>query len=235
MEAYGFDLSPLSARAAEVEQLQAVLQGERELCMRLKCQITVARRMIHARIEAALSGSWTYLAELFEDLLKRLPRRNTTSETLSKLLAGFKELQDRVEATYFEAQGTDEVVDNPAEIKEQVPSKTQEMDPTEVIPEPHILTTNQLNPVICIRSIDEHRADAAPKSQTKDPADSELEEWVEETRKKRETALDLPSVMQAFPETASWARNMGGYLKDWSDLHRVAGKLGPMIGVLSMP
>lgn len=37
--------------------------------------------------------------------------------------------------------------------------------------------------------------------------------------------------MQACPEFASWARTMGGYLKDWSDLHRVAGQLRPMIGV----
>jgi len=58
-----------------------------------------------------------------------------------------------------------------------------------------------------------------------------LEEWVAETRKKRGTAIDLGTVMQACPEFASWARNMGGYLKDWGDLYRVAGKLRPMIGV----
>ena len=69
IEAYGFDLSPLSARAEEFEQLQAELQAERELCQRLKRQITVARRMIRARIEAALSGAlsgpWTHLVGLF--------------------------------------------------------------------------------------------------------------------------------------------------------------------------
>ncbi|MCI5040693.1 MAG: replication protein C, partial [Donghicola eburneus] len=53
IEAYGFDLSPLSARVEEFEHLQAELQAERELCQRLKRQITVARRMIRARIEAA--------------------------------------------------------------------------------------------------------------------------------------------------------------------------------------
>ncbi len=37
--------------------------------------------------------------------------------------------------------------------------------------------------------------------------------------------------MQACPEFASWARNMGGFLKDWGDLHRVAGQLRPMIGI----
>ncbi|MDG1067860.1 MAG: plasmid replication protein RepC, partial [Sulfitobacter sp.] len=69
IEAYGFDLSPLSARVEEFEQLQAELQVEREICQRLKRQITVARRMIRARIEAALSGAlrgpWAHLGSLF--------------------------------------------------------------------------------------------------------------------------------------------------------------------------
>ena len=235
IEAYGFDLSPLSARTEEFERLQAVLQAERELCQRLKRQITVSRRMIRARIEAALSGalsgSWTYLAELFEDLLGRLPRRNTTSETLSKLLVWFQELQNRVEVTYLEAIEMDEVVENIAESTKQVSEKTQEMDPREVISEPHILITNQLNPVTCNRSENEQAAGVVPNTQTEDPVDRELEEWVQETRKKRGAALDLPTVMQACPEFASWARNVGGYLKDWGDLHRVAGQLRPMIGV----
>jgi replication initiation protein RepC len=50
LEAYGFDLSPMSARVEEFEDLYAQLQAERELCLRLKRQITVARRMIRARI-----------------------------------------------------------------------------------------------------------------------------------------------------------------------------------------
>jgi hypothetical protein len=50
IEAYGFDLSPLSARAEEFEQLHMEIQAERALCQRLKRQITVSRRMIRARI-----------------------------------------------------------------------------------------------------------------------------------------------------------------------------------------
>jgi len=235
IEAYGFDLSPLSARVEEFEQLQAELQAERELCQRLKRQITVARRMIRARIEAAshaaLRGPWEYLSGLFEDLLDRLPRRNTASETLERLLAWFKELQERVEAAYLKAVRTDEVVENTAETTEQTSKKTQEMDPREVNYEPHILITTQLNPVTCNRSETEQTAGVVPNAPPEERVDRELEDWVAETRKKRGAALDLPTVMQACPEFASWARNMGGYLKDWGDLHRVAGQLRPMIGV----
>ncbi|WP_300586212.1 plasmid replication protein RepC [Marivita sp.] len=235
IEAYGFDLSPLSARAEEFERRHAELQAERELCQRLKRQITVARRMIRARIEAALSGAlsgpWTQLSSLFEDLLDRLPRQNTGSETLSRLLTWFRELQERVEATYFKAIRVDDVVENTPETTEQGLQKTQEMDPREVISEPHILTTNQLNPVTCNRSETEQTAAVVPNAPPEEKVDRELEDWVVETRKKRGAALDLPTVMQACPEFASWARNMGGYLKDWGDLHRVVGQLRPMIGV----
>ena len=234
IEAYGFDLSPLSARVEEFDQLQAELQAERELCQRLKRQITVARRMIRARIEAAFSsalrGPWERLSGLFDDLLERLPRRNTASEMLARLLEWFRELQERVEATYLKAVRADEVVENTAETIEQVGDKTQELNPREVNSDPHILITNQLNPVTSNSSEKEEAAGVVPNAPPEERVDRELEDWVAEVRKKR-TALDLPTIMQACPEFASWARNMGGFLKDWGDLHRVAGQLRPMIGI----
>ena len=238
VEAYGFDLSPLSARVEEFEQLQAELLAERELCQRLKRQVTVARRMIRARIEAAVNGAlrgpWAQFTNLFEELLDRLPRRNVASETFERLLAWFRELEERVEAAYLNATRTDEIVENTAETSEQVSKKTQEMNPREVISDPHILITNQLNPVTCKSSENENAVGpvgVVPNAPPEEQVDRKLEDWVAETRKKRGAALDLPTVMQACPEFASWARNMGGYLKDWGDLHRVVGQLRPMIGV----
>jgi replication initiation protein RepC len=234
VEAYGFDLSPLSARVGEFEELHTDLQAERELCQRLKRQITVARRMIRARIEAALSsalrGPWTQFTGLFEELLDRLPRRHEASEQLARLLGWFKELQERVETAYLKATQVVEPVENTPETKEQVSEKTQEMNPREVISDPLILITNQLDPVIRNSSEKEEAATVVPNAEPEDRVDRELEEWVAEVRKKR-TALDLPTIMQACPEFASWARNMGGFLKDWGDLHRVAGQLRPMIGI----
>lgn len=235
IEAYGFDLSPLSARAEEFEQLHIEIQAERALCQRLKRQITVSRRMIRARIEAALSGAlkgpWAQLTTLFEELLARLPRRHTASETLERLMDWFRELQERVEAAYLKAVRVDEVVENTSETAEQVSKKTQEMNPREVISGPHIPNTTKLDPVISNSSEKEEAAGVAPNAPPEERVDRELEDWVAEVRKKRGAALDLPTVMQACPEFASWARNIGGYLKDWGDLHRVAGQLRPMIGV----
>ncbi len=234
IEAYGFDLSPLSARVDEFEQLHAQLQAERELCQRLKRQITVARRMIRARIEAAvsgaLSGPWVQFTGLFEDLLGRLPRRNEGSDRLMGLLTWFKELQGRVETAYLKAVQPEEVVENTAVTVEQVSQKTQQMNPREVNSDPHILVTKQLSSVISNSSEKEEAADVVPNAPPEERFDSALEDWVVEVRKKR-TAVDLPTIMQACPEFASWARSMGGFLKDWGDLHRVAGQLRPMIGI----
>ena len=234
VEAYGFDLSPLSARVEEFEQLHGQLQAERELCQRLKRQITVARRMIRARIEAAVSGAlrgpWAQFTGLLEDLLGRLPRRNEGSERLIGLLTWFKELQERVETAYLKAVQPVEVVENTSETVEQVLHKTQQMNPREVNSDPHILITKQLDPVISNSSEKEEAAGVVPNAPPEERVDSALEDWVVEVRKKR-TAVDLPTIMQACPEFASWARSMGGFLKDWGDLHRVAGQLRPMIGI----
>ena len=150
IEAYGFDLAPMSARVEEFEQLHVELQTERELCQRLKRQITVSRRMIRAQVETALtggySGPWTQLAGLFEDLLSKLPRRHTASEVLARLLAWFRGLQQRVEHTFLSNSEVVERAGNSGidtELESNVP---KEMDPTGAINEPHILITKQLNP-----------------------------------------------------------------------------------------
>jgi replication initiation protein RepC len=235
VEAYGFDLSPLAARAEEFEALQAELQAERELCQFLKRQITVSRRMIRARLEAALSaalrGPWGQLQEVFDELLGRLPRRIVAAETLERLLDWFRDLQDKVEVAYRRAVRADASVENQSLPRGKLSIETQEMNPREVNTDTHIQITNQPDLVTCNRSETEHAAGVAPNAPPEERVDRELEDWVAEARKKRGAALDLPTVMQACPEFASWARTMGGYLKDWGDLHRVAGQLRPMIGV----
>ena len=235
VEAYGFDLSPLSARAEEFEQFQEQIQAERALCQRLKRQITVSRRMIRAKLEialsGALSGSWGQLEDMFEALLAHLPRRNAASEALAQLLSRFSALQERVEAAFLAATQEKIAVENKATSGEEAIDQTKELNPSVVISEPRILITKQLTPVTCNSSENEEAANVVPNAPPEEQIDTELEDWVAEARKKHGTGIDLASVMQACPEFASWARGMGGYLRDWGDLHRVAGQLRPMIGV----
>ena len=234
IEAYGFDLSPMAARVREFEKLHAKLLAERERCQRLKREITVARRMIRARIEAAITsalrGPWAQFTSLFDELLHRLPNRSEPSEKLTQLLDWFKELQEQVEAAYLNATEVVQTVENKFETKAKESKKPLEMDPREVNFEPHILITNQLDYVTSNSSTTKIVYALVPGSQLGDQVDKDLKKWGSEMRSKP-TVLNLPTVLQACPEFASWARDMGGFLQDWGDLHRVAGQLRPMIGV----
>ncbi|KAB2541470.1 replication protein C [Salipiger aestuarii] len=234
VEAYGFDLSPLSARVEEFEELQAELQAERELCQRMKRQITVARRMIRARIEAALSdalrGPWMQFTGLFKELLDRLPRRREPSARLERLLTRFKELQERVESVYLQAIGAENSVENCGDDGLQAGRNAPEMDPREVISGPHIQSTIQLHPVTSNSRETSEIHGPAPHTPQKKPTAEKLDVSDANDRQTKAT-LDLSTIMQACPEFASWAQNMGGFLKSWGDLHRVAGQLRPMIGI----
>lgn len=237
VEAYGFDLSPMAARVDEFTDLYVRIQAERALCQRLKRQITVARRMIRARIEAALqgalSGAWVQYLERFEGLLMRLPRANAASETLEQVLDWFRGLQERVEQAYLKAFRGDDVVENTLQTEKQGTEQTQEMSPKEVNSDPHILTTNQLDPVTCNRSETEQAAGVAPGDPTVVQVERPEPDGAEAEAAKtlRGVAVDVRTVMQACPEFAFWARNMGGYLRDWGDLYRIAGDLKKIIGV----
>lgn len=237
IEAYGFDLSPMAARVEEFTELYGHIQAERALCQRLKRQITVARRMIRARIEAALqsalSGAWATYLERFEGLLSRLPRANAASDALEQVLGWFQELQKRVEQTYLKAVRADELAESPAATEVQVTEKTQKMNPKEVISEPHIPTRTQLHPVTSNCSEEEQAAGVAPERPTVVPVErpEQKAQGAEGPKPARGVAVDVATVMQACPEFAFWARNMGGYLRDWGDLYRIAGDLKKIIGI----
>ena len=235
IEAYGFDLSPLAARAEEFEVLQAELEAERALCQVLKRQITVSRRMIRARLEAALSadlsGPWGRFQEVFEELLGKLPRRLVAADTLKRLFDWFRALQDDVEAAYLRAVRADAPVEKQCLTKAKPLDESSIVNPREVNTDPHIQITNQPDPVTCNRSEDERAAGVARKPEPALPIERAREHEAEGPAKSRAVALDVPTIMQACPEFAQWARDLGGFLKDWGDVYRVAGQLRPMIGV----
>ena len=234
VEAYGFDLSPLAARAEEFEALYTHLRAERELCQRLKRQITVARRTIRARLEAAISGvlkgPWVQFTSRFEALLDHMPCRNTASEQLERCLACFRELQEQVEAAYLQAINAGNLVENTDGTEEQVSERTQKLTPRVVSSGPHILTTKQLDHVIGKFCENEEVTDDVPNAEPEERLDRALQDRGAKLLN-TQTALDLTTILQACPEFTSWAHNLDGFVKDWGDLHLVAGQLRPMIGV----
>ncbi len=210
IEAYGVDLSPLAARAEEFESLYAEVQAERALCQSLRRQITVTRRMIRARLDAALNGglrgAWGQFIARFEGLLTQLPGPRTPSAALADILDLFRVLLAKVDAAFL---GETECAKPTKPVDQQ-----QDMNPTGVINGPHIRTTNELH------TVESNCLETKP-----------VEAGAPKDDCRRKSDLDLPTIMQACPEFTTWARTLAGYLKTWDDVHRVAGQLRPMIGV----
>ena len=235
IEAYGYDLAPLAARAEEFEQLFGHLQAERQLCLRAKRQITIRRRTIRAKIEIAvmraLQGPWNELYTAFEALLERLPRRNETSDRLFDILDWFSALLELVEKHLSKADAGDSVMDK-SEIAADVScNDTLEMNPKGSVSEPRIPYTNQPYPVISNSSENEKTARAAARTEPAVPVETEQVDWATNADKKRRTALDLETIMQACPSFTQMARDLGGYVGNWNELHRVAGQVQPMVGI----
>lgn len=235
LEAYGFDLSPLAARVGEFEDLQARLKAERAQCQMLKRQITVSRRMIRARLEMVLSnaleGPWRRLHGIFQGLLSQLPKRAASSATLEQVLALFRDLQERIETAYRKAfRETDTQNRSLAEPKD-TPEKTSRTDPSGAISEPHIPTTKEHYPVISNeKAITRGATEALGKTDAKTEKVQQPEK-MKPSINDRGHVPDVRKIARACPEFAEWARILGGSMKDWTCIHRIANQLRPMIGV----
>jgi replication initiation protein RepC len=244
IEAYGFDLAPLAARAEEFETLYAHLQAERSACASLRNAITVTRRMIRAKIgralEAGLRGPWRDLEERFGGLLEGLPRRSERAEGLESYLFRIKaflvSVEQAFEAAFDWPDRSDAERAGNAHLEV---SKSQYMTPTSLENETHILTTNEPNPVKSNRFETKHAAGVARERQGTDPVDRAEEvdldiNWSTHGRNggtKQGSDVDIPMLMASCPHFAEMARATGGYLRDWNDVHRAAANLRPIVGI----
>ena len=248
VQAYGFDLAPLAARAEEFEALHSRLQEERQFCKSLRNTITITRRVIRAKIEKALEsrlkGPWRELQDEFASMLERLPGRSVRAEKLLGIVERFKALQERVERAFkaaFDWRETSDV-ENPVDSASEQTSTTytvtsiyQNMSPREFTGEPHILTTNEPDPVNSNRFETKHAAGAAPENPPEERVerteDVDLDgEWSTHTRK-RSSEIDVPTLMASCPAFGEMARGLEGYIRDWNGVHRAAATVRPMIAI----
>ncbi|MGF6178778.1 plasmid replication protein RepC, partial [Ensifer sp. 4252] len=77
-DAYGFDLSPLLARAEELAQMAQQVAADRAHFRRTKEALTVCRRdvrkLISAAMEEGASGDWGAIEAMYVELVGRIPR-----------------------------------------------------------------------------------------------------------------------------------------------------------------
>ncbi|MBY3595245.1 plasmid replication protein RepC [Rhizobium bangladeshense] len=88
-EAFGFSVSPLLARAVEIESLAAQAVADRELLRATRERLTICRRdiskLISAAIDEAVPGDWEQMTMMFRALVARIPRVASVEELTALL------------------------------------------------------------------------------------------------------------------------------------------------------
>lgn len=112
-QAYGFDLSPLVARAVEFEQLAEAVQAEKKAFKLAKERLTLLRRdivkMIDAGIEEGVPGNWGQVGQVYQEIISRLPRtapRQIVESLGDELYELWSEVHDVLE-TFAKTQNSD--------------------------------------------------------------------------------------------------------------------------------
>lgn len=89
-QAYGFDLSPIVARAGEFKDLAEAMRAERKAYKVVKERLTICRRdvvkMIDAGIEEGVPGNWGGVLRTYQAIVGRLPR--TAPRQVIEAIAG---------------------------------------------------------------------------------------------------------------------------------------------------
>lgn len=201
-QAYGFDLSPIVARAEEFEQLAEAVQAEKKAFKVSKERLTLLRRdivkMIDAGIEEGVPGNWGRIGQIYQEIIARLPRtapRQVVESLCDELQELWTEVHDMLELF----------------------TKTQNMDANESQSGCHIQNSNP-------DSIFESERGARKKSGAGGSADEN-----DNLRSLPKRELPLGIVLDACPDLMDLAQ--GGRIRHWSDFLAAVEVARPMMGV----
>lgn len=94
-QAYGFDLSPIVARAAEFENMADTVREERKALRVAREKVTLLRRdivkMIETAIDEKVPGNWGRVTLAYQEIISRLPRL-ASLEVLGEVTAELNQL-----------------------------------------------------------------------------------------------------------------------------------------------
>lgn len=201
-QAYGFDLSPIVARAEEFEQLAEAVQAEKKAFKVSKERLTLLRRdvvkMIDAGIEEGVPGNWGRISQIYQEIIGRLPRtapRQVVESLCDELQELWTEVHDMLELF----------------------TKTQNMDANESHSGRHIQNSKP-------DSIFESEKSSRNKNEAGGSADEN-----DNLRSLPKRELPLGIVLDACPDLKDLAQ--GGRIRHWSDFLAAVEVARPMLGV----
>ena len=209
-QAYGFDLSPLLSRAAELALLAQEVAAERIRFRRVKEALTICRRdvrkLITAAIEEGASGNWEDAEMMYVGILGRLPRYPDPTQ-VEAALDEMKLLRDEVVNRLEMQLNTDKMhgnaMQNERHIQNSKPESIYELEPSS-----------------------EKEQD---ESLAKEPLTQRLK--VEPTRAKVEPIKSFPlgMVLRACPQIVDYGP--AGGISHWRELMTAAVVVRSMLGV----
>jgi replication initiation protein RepC len=136
-QAYGFDLSPLLARATELALLAQDVAAERIRFRRAKEALTICRRdvrkLISAAIEEGAPGNWLDIETTYIDILRRLPRhpaRTQIEAILDEMTLLRNEVINALETQLNSGNLKGNDIQNDCHIQNSKPESINELEPS---------------------------------------------------------------------------------------------------------
>ena len=207
-EAFGFDLTPLVARAGEFEALHEEMARERRLIQTLKTRITLHRRdiskMIALGIDEGLTGPWEDYRQLFTGLvtpLRQLKSMTAIEQTHVALAALLADITNTLNSHINVQNKAGNDAENRWHISNSKTDHSQNLEP----------------------SSDNDGADVATSPGTVEPPQEPQEVGIQAN-------LPLGLVLEACPDVGDY-HHAGGKIASWSSFQRAAEAVRPMIGI----
>lgn len=206
-QAYGFDLSPIVARAQEFEDLAEAIRAEKKAFRVAKERLTLLRRdivkLIDAGIEENVPGDWGRVLQAYQTIIGRLPRtapRQLVEDIGAELHGLYTEIREVLES-FTKTQNPDA---NESHSGRHIQNSN---------PEPHTEYENGL------RKEDEAGGTAAGGT----AAESD------NLRSLPRRELPLGIVLDACPSLQELAQ--GGSIRNWRDFLAAAELARPFLGI----
>lgn len=202
-QAYGFDLAPIVARAAEFKALAEAMRAEKKAYKLVKERLTICRRdivkMIEAGIEEGVPANWGTVQQAYQGIVGRLPR--TAPRQVLEAVAG-------------------ELDELWAEIREVLETfvKSTNTSAKESQTERHIQSSNTE-----ATSESEHRLG------TRNEASGSAGE-TDNVRSLPRRELPLGIVLDACPNIL-WLVKGGGGIRNWREFLAAAETARPVLGI----
>jgi replication initiation protein RepC len=203
-QAYGFDLSPIVARAGEFQDLADAVRAEKKAFRVAKERLTLLRRdivkLIETAIEEKVPGHWGRVQQAYQAIVGRLPRsapRQLLDDVCTDLHGLYVEIREVLESF----------------------AKTQNPDANESHSGRHIQNSNPEAPFESESGLGEK----------KEAGGSAVETDNVRSLPKRELPLGI--VLDACPNLAELGQ--GGAIRHWRDFLAAAELARPMLGISS--